>query len=178
MSAFVVSDRHVAAMLTFGVRAAQCNCLRRSECTCALRPADHGRSRLFWPAPDHVAPAAVHLVQDGERGQAWGADAVRLAVLLDRELSEATVDRVGAILVAANTASVNFRYGQDELEGLYVHHPVDVDVVQVLKAIDCYEYQACESPAWERSEARAICAALRARAVCQLPGYDDAEWML
>ena len=44
------------------------------------------------------------------------------------------------------------------------------------KAIDCYEYQSCEHAGWPRSEARALCAALRHRLIGELPGYDAAPW--
>lgn len=88
------------------------------------------------------------------------------------------VDGAGAILASANVASVNYRYAEDALEPVYTHHPVVVDVVGVLKALDCYEYQSCEAPEWDYSEAYAICAALRREAIAQLAGYAEAEWDL
>ena len=51
-----------------------------------------------------------------------------------------------------------------------------IDPVQVLKSISCYEYQSCEHPEWEASEAFAFVDALRSTYIAQLPGYDDAEW--
>ena len=76
--------------------------------------------------------------------------------------------------------SVAHRYAEDadEAAGLYVYrrsgHPADP--VAVLKALDCYEYQACEDGGWEASEALAFCEALRHRAVGRLPGYEAAPW--
>lgn len=160
MSAFVVSHRHIDALLTFGLR------LNR-----------RGRP-MNWHAPDHSEPAAVELIERTERGQVWGTHAVELARLLGRELTTDTVDGVGAILASANVASVNYRYAEDALEPVYTHHPVVADVVGVLKALDCYEYQSCEAPEWDYSEAYAICAALRREAIAQLPGYAEAEWAL
>lgn len=50
------------------------------------------------------------------------------------------------------------------------------DPVQVLKAVACLEYQACEASGWEESDAAAICNAIREYAVAKLPGYDAALW--
>lgn len=51
-----------------------------------------------------------------------------------------------------------------------------IDPVQVLKACDCFEYQACEGSAWLDSEARQFLDALRHRAIRRLSGYQEAEW--
>lgn len=48
--------------------------------------------------------------------------------------------------------------------------------IEILKAIDCYEYQSCEHPEWEVSEAFAFCDALRRSLIGDLPGYDEAKW--
>jgi len=63
----------------------------------------------------------------------------------------------------------------------YGHHRHDPcapppSPVAVLKACDGYEYQACEHPGWEASEAHAYINALRRRAIHALPGYDEAAW--
>jgi hypothetical protein len=94
-------------------------------------------------------------------------------------------DAVGAMLIAENRRSVSHRYpGERELPG-----PIDTseldnysfrhlvgypDPLIVLKAIACFEYQACETEDWEESEAAAFCRALRHVCINRLPGYDDA----
>jgi hypothetical protein len=50
--------------------------------------------------------------------------------------------------------------------------------VEVLKAIDCYEYQSCEHPEWDESEAKAFCDSLRSLQIGMLPGYNDAKWSI
>lgn len=50
--------------------------------------------------------------------------------------------------------------------------------VQTLKAISRFEYQACEPPEWEFSEAHAFCRALESEAIRNLPGYDDADGLI
>jgi hypothetical protein len=50
------------------------------------------------------------------------------------------------------------------------------NAVQVLKACNCLEYQSCEHPGWEASEAHAFLQALKDKAVRALPGYETARW--
>ena len=88
-------------------------------------------------------------------------------------------DQVGQMLLATNAASAGARH--EETPELYIYSyttPVrfDWEAVDVLKAISCYEYQACEAPGWERSAARAFCEGLRRAVTPALPGYTDAPW--
>lgn len=86
-------------------------------------------------------------------------------------------DRVGAMLVEANTLSVNYRYSQTAQPEQYTFRPViDLSPVQVLKAIRCFEYQSCEHKGWKGSEAWEFCQVLRLRTCENLPGYKDARW--
>lgn len=88
------------------------------------------------------------------------------------------------MLVTENYQSVHYRYeGASNLPGEvqdedYVYSRVNekIDPVQVIKAIDCFEYQTCEHPEWKDSEARKFCQALRGKAISLLPGYDEAAW--
>lgn len=86
--------------------------------------------------------------------------------------------RVGQILVDQNFASVNHRYQNTETPYLFNPLPFQkrYSMAQVLKACNCYIYQACENPEWEASEAHAIVKSLKHRAVNLLPGYDEAMW--
>lgn len=45
-----------------------------------------------------------------------------------------------------------------------------------LKALDCYEYQSCEHDGWSTSEARAFCDRLRRALIHGLRGYNAAAW--
>lgn len=83
------------------------------------------------------------------------------------------------MLWAENYASVNYRYCEKDMAPEYVHKSDPYrkwDAVAVLKAIACYEYQACEHPGWKTSEARAFCEELRGNAIHALPGYAEASW--
>ena len=88
-------------------------------------------------------------------------------------------DQVGQMLLDTNAASVGARH--EETPELYIYSyttPVhfDWEAVDVLKAISCFEYQACEAPGWEGSAARAFCEGLRRAVIPALPGYTDAPW--
>lgn len=112
-----------------------------------------------------------------------------------RKVSYGDLDRcseVGMMLWRENLASVQYRY--DERDGNELPGPRDftpsqiaayrfkrTDVlspVVILNAIAYYEYQSCEHPGWQTSEARSFCEALRHKMIDRLPGMDEAPWGL
>ena len=95
-----------------------------------------------------------------------------------REVTSETAETWGATLLAENRRSVNHRYDEEEIEEPYVftEYAGSFKPAAILKALDCYEYQSCEHPGWEASEAHSFCEALRSRMIHQLPGYADAPW--
>lgn len=161
MSAYIVNDNHIHALVT-----------------AALETNNYGPLRWFAPETEEPAGEA-----DYEAGQPWGPTAIETANRRGRTLTHANASEVGLMLLAQNYASVNFRYAEKdddfpmyrfrELPGIPSRHPVTV-----LKALDGYEYQACETPDWEETEAHAFCQALRKRMIHKLPGYDDAPWSI
>jgi hypothetical protein len=90
-----------------------------------------------------------------------------------REVTRENAGMWGALLVAENRRSVNWRYEEDEIEEPYefTEYAGTFNPVAVLSAISCYEYQSCEHPGWKTSEARSFCEALHAQMVRMLPGY-------
>lgn len=135
MSAYVVHDEHIAALIHLAL--------------------DHWR----------------HLQESTFRYQ-W-----------DQRTFEVTAENateVGMMLLAENYRSVNHLYSDnpDPLPGApfaYVRPRRDLTVVEALKAIDGYEYQACETADWRDSQACAFIDRLRARIIARVPGYRDAE---
>lgn len=86
-------------------------------------------------------------------------------------------DQVGQMLLDTNAASAGARHQEgNELYSYATPARFDWEAVDVLKAIACYEYQACEAPGWDASTARAFCEALRRAVIPALPGYTDAPW--
>lgn len=106
------------------------------------------------------------------------------------EVNEQTLDETGLMLWQECLTSVAYRYPNEpeaELPGPvddgprfgYTHPltlPRQINPVDVLSAIRCYEYQSCEHPGWEESRAKAFCDALTSLAIACLPGYDKAPW--
>jgi len=95
-----------------------------------------------------------------------------------REVTRDNAGMWGALLVAENRRSVNWRYEEDEIEEPYefTEYAGNFNPVAILSAIACYEYQACEHPEWKTSEAKAFCDALRMSMIHMLPGYGNAPW--
>ena len=98
--------------------------------------------------------------------------------------------RVANMLWQENITSVRYRYPDDTFDTMpgpigetYVMDERDLtffwdafNPIQVIKSCNCYEYQACEHPGWETSEAHCFIDSLKEHAMRSLPGYDDAEW--
>lgn len=84
------------------------------------------------------------------------------------------------VLLAENVRSVNHRYRESE------HHSIKVSdsdcmklqqkAVQILKMLDCLEYQSCETSNYYETVAHKLLSALRRAAIRALPGYNDAAW--
>ena len=88
---------------------------------------------------------------------------------------------VGRMLLAENRRSIDYRYSEHEPVPDYTFRRVTgigeaISDAQVAQAIFCFDYQACETPDWETSEAYAFCQALKDQLLRELPGYRDALW--
>lgn len=130
---------------------------------------------------DALVSAALFGDRDG-RGLAWywdrgpGGDPRR-----SRRIDHENAAEAGRMLIAANAASVAYRYHGSERSAVTRDYrprwvPMPYDPVAVLKAAQCFEWQACEHPGWHGSEAQAFCAYLKEQFVTRLPGYDKAPW--
>jgi len=92
-----------------------------------------------------------------------------------------SAEEVAAILHAENVRSVNYHYHEEESPAfafddrayLTTHAPV-----QIIKAANCYDYQACETDDYEGTLAKAIISYIISNATRNLPGYEQAEWEL
>lgn len=178
MSAFIVSPEHISAMLRSG--------LQRGD----------GRywSPLRWMAPVPAEERELTLATDFERGAMMGGpSSLDTYQRRQRELTDETCNEVGRMLMLECARSVSFRYNEP-IDAGTLPGPIDLNpyaetfhakdvmrgirysAVQILKAIDCYEYQSCEHPDWETSEAKVFCDALRGLMIGRLDGYADAQW--
>jgi hypothetical protein len=97
-------------------------------------------------------------------------------------LSRDTADEVGQMLCDANAASVTHRYRQTGLIRTEYRYRTPRhtawSVPELLKALGCFEYQACEVPDWPASEAHAFCRALQDLLIHRLPGYSEGPWAI
>lgn len=147
MSAFVVHIEHIRTLIWAGLN--------------YTRPGSH----MTWHVPDPENAVSPENVQSSF-GRHY------------RQLTRDNAETIGQILLDENVRSVNHRYEEDELH-VYSHAaPSDKrwTPLEILSAITCYEYQACETPEWSNSEAYAICSALRDTLVRAMPGYSDGPW--
>ncbi|MGW6332147.1 hypothetical protein [Nocardia rhamnosiphila] len=80
---------------------------------------------------------------------------------------------LGQLLWDENVRSVDHRYQETNPRDRYVLHTTegDLDPLAVLKAIDCYQYQACEHPEWADSNASAWMTQLRDAIYTAVPRY-------
>lgn len=160
MSAYIVNKAHIDALLRVAIEG----------------PADRGPS---YPGDGWLMSSYYHKQPDGR--------------LTSHEVSRETRDALGAMLIVECATSVRYRYHNEPLADL--PGPIDKDfvrlallgqytynirarhltAVEALKAIDGYEYQSCEHPDWEASEAYTFCETLRKYLISSLPGYDAAD---
>ena len=108
-------------------------------------------------------------------------------ILKDRVyFTEANATDHGRALLKENERSVGHRYGETDPTDMpgtigqnsrnYVWHQWEgkLTAVSILKACDCFDYQACETDDYEASGAYRIIDAIRGAAGRRTPGYDDA----
>lgn len=88
-----------------------------------------------------------------------------------------TADMLGADLWKENYRSVNHRYEERKRTPAYHWTPVaeiqegelrPEHLLQIVHAVNCYDYQSCEHPGWSDSKAYWVCQALRQWAEAQL----------
>lgn len=136
-----------------------------------------------------LVAAALSRRLNGHFGFSWSTPEGGRRTL--RQGDYETAADVANMLWCENIASVSHRYPREssaELPGsvgvsfvvttkdIQTAHYFQIDPVQVLKACNCYCYQACEHPAWETSEAKTFVVSLKETAIRALSGYEEAEW--
>ena len=96
------------------------------------------------------------------------------------KVNELLQDYVGEVLTNANYHGVNQRYNTKDIPPAAeydIHTPL-LPAVDLLKALDCFEYQSCDAEDYDTSQAHAIIAALRSNTISRLPGYANAPWVI
>lgn len=90
-------------------------------------------------------------------------------------------DVLGRVLWAENVASLIYRYRDDMSDYMFVPEykfsgVPNLTPGMIAKIMHCYEYQSCEHPTWEQSDAYKIITALAHELLKSLPGYNEAPW--
>jgi hypothetical protein len=93
-------------------------------------------------------------------------------------------DELGQLLIAANVESVNYRYNESTPVPAYKFRQVSslnsmlATWGDVLRAIDCFEYQACEVPDYHLSLAHIAIDGIRRKVVDRMVSfhYPDTDW--
>lgn len=116
-------------------------------------------------------------------------DAMVTAAKMDRDFSfyhdgkrykMDTIDAcnlIGQALTAQNYRSVNHRYSEsDEVPEYQFSYNMNFKHVEIMKACQCYDYQACETDDYYETFAYAFSKTLFRSQAYRLPGYDAAKW--
>lgn len=125
---------------------------------------------------DHVDLLVSAAVEYGRGGTSvpwvWGNPSQ------SRSAADTDPSDVAQMLTGTNFAAFNHRYGEHNAEPRHEYRPVRPlpPPVQIIKAVNCFEYQCDGLPGWAQSEAQAFCAALAAAAIRKLDGYNAAAW--
>ena len=131
----------------------------------------------------YIVPAA-HINALTSWAEAYGHNRRELAYYWQGKRRPIAGDgqRVASVLFAENVRSVNGRYDDSQPAHGHIYRPeprtLRRSAVEILTALDGYEYQASECDDWNESEACAIVHALRAAAIQALPGYGDTGWCI
>lgn len=91
-----------------------------------------------------------------------------------------TPDLLLTVLHRQNVRSVDSRYNEKNDVDDLKFKPIawSFSAVQIIKACNCYDYQACETEDYHDTLAFAVSDAIRAAAGRKLPGYEDAGWVI
>ena len=145
----------------------------------------------FVITPHHAGVLVAAAIADGRERDAMYH---RFPDQLDgfRRCRPEDADYLGGMLMATCRASVAYRYDESpdaDLPGPQLTPDDEYDhslfrptrtrsVAEIAKAVDGYEYQSCERPDLEHSEAAHFCGSLRKSLLKGLPGYEDADWVI
>ena len=129
----------------------------------------------FIVSLEHVEVLATHQVMTFYRGDDIVGEIANTIKLLWRE----------------NHKSVNYRYQVNERLPRVVVGDFDYyralyhnkhDAIELYKLVQCYDYQSCEHPTYEKSKAKAMISKMESRLasiiIGNLPAYDEAKWSI
>lgn len=87
-------------------------------------------------------------------------------------------ERIGQVLLDENYRSVDHRYDEDTAVPHFIWRPFmrrTWTTLELVKALHSYEYQTCECPDWDETEAHSIVQTLERDSWDRLPEYEAAD---
>src|SRR4029077_555285 len=96
-----------------------------------------------------------------------------------------TDNDLGRLLLLENLLSLAHRYpdrcrpvNEMAIDAYFYrsHRWAGFPVIALIKAVECYQYQACEHDTWEASQAADYCERLRNELIRRVPGWAEAPW--
>ena len=100
-----------------------------------------------------------------------------------RQPTHAEVVEVAKIIMKANIVSVNHRYNQKTRMTTFngTSYNPSLSDTQILKLIDCIDYQSCDVSSWRKSKAKSILDQLTINLLSKLinsKSYDTCSWTI
>lgn len=124
-----------------------------------------------------VSPAHINAIVS-----AWCACGARVVIGHELDPNQRAHRQAFAdVLAYVNADSVAHRYRENPVPvpvTVPASPSVPLHAVNVLKLLDCFDYQSSEAPAYEGSEVQRAIDAIRRGTIRRLPGYADAAWSL
>lgn len=110
----------------------------------------------------------------------------------DRDHRDKDPEHLATLLAKANLKSVAYRYDEREDQAAADYNTADSYIaacitdarqplplftpIVALKQAKCFEYQSCEPPDWDHSEAARLIQLITWSAIYRLPGWEAAPW--
>jgi hypothetical protein len=91
--------------------------------------------------------------------------------------------KIAKVLMKANIVSVNYRYNEKTRMPSFnnAHYDLTCSDMQILKLINCLDYQSCEVSTWNKSKAKKILDELSLTILgklCNNAEYDHCQWTI
>lgn len=161
MSAYLCDPRHIGGLASFLCNTRSGNSglgFSESYVDGLLGPANDND---YVPAFDRACRVAVLFAQEN------------LASICYRYPNDSEGDRPGPCGISTD---LDYVLLCSQAARRHLTFAVELDPAQILKSCDCFEYQACEHPAWQDSAASKILDQIRKKAVSRMPTYEAAAW--
>lgn len=152
MSAYVVSHKHINTILT---------------------GANQARLEKIYIKKDNVNGHDLDLVPS----QNFDGNYLKFDLSQTNDLQT-----LASFLLSENCRSVNHRYNEKSPAKsiTFKFEPVN-NAIQLIKLIDCLDYQSCETDTWENSLSFKVLTKIKGQLVDKMlrsAGYDDHQWSI